>query len=34
MLLDGSYQLEVDKILMAFKQVRRTMIKNGEIQVE
>ena len=33
MLLDGSYHLEVDKILMAFKQVRRTMIKNGEIQV-
>ena len=33
MLLDGSYQAEVDKVLTAFKLVRRSMVRKGEIKV-
>lgn len=33
MLFDGAYQTEIEKILTAFKLVRRVMIQQGEIQV-
>ena len=33
MLLDGSYQAEVDKVLTAFRLVRRSRVRSGEIKV-
>ena len=33
MLLDGSYLQDVEKVLLAFKLIRREMIGNGEIEV-
>ena len=33
MLLDGSYVKDVEKVLEAFKIVRRRMIREGEIEV-